>query len=271
MAVNRSGVRRDLPYLRRRVKPVPDVAAPVSAPVAVTPAAPAAPAGVPTSAAPRGVGLDLRPGGGGAAASAPSVDRAGAAAASTRPRPAAGPQPFPAPAVGDVRELDDDSPVVRLDARQSAIGSLIVSGATAIAWEASDLVTGAATAAASRTVTGVGGDVTGTPVFTSGNRALVGFDGGDAIVSLRHLAQLRRALFIGDASQPLSVQLFDGRGFTVSTGDGSRMFILTLLRVGNLIELRAEPVARALAPVDIHRGFGFELTHPLATREPRRR
>ncbi|RFA23562.1 hypothetical protein B7R25_01395 [Subtercola boreus] len=152
--------------------------------------------------------------------------------------------------------------MLRLNARESAIGSLIVSGTSAVAWETTDLIAGAAYA---------DGGTEGTSVSTTGNRALVGYDGPDAIVSLRHLHRLRRALFIGAASGVIGVQLFDGSSFTVSTPNGSPLFVLSLLRVGNLIEFRAEPVTREATPAQLHREFGFSMTPHLTAREPRRR
>ncbi|RFA16767.1 hypothetical protein B7R21_01225 [Subtercola boreus] len=286
MALNRAAVRRDLPYLRRRVKPVAvDVAAAV-APAAEASAAPSVPS---TSG-----GLSLRPAAATAAAAAAPAARP-AAAPGFRPAPASAapgsarpanparpvrpslPEPFPAPPIGEVRELGPEHPVLRLDARRSAIGSLIVSGVHAIAWESTDLVTGALT------LTSGGVDTAGTPVMTPGNRALVGFDDGDAIVALRHLRSLRRALFIGNGSEPIGVQLFDGSHvsvavtFTASSepgaggASGDRMSVLTLLRIGALIELRAEPVARALSPAELHREFGFQLTARFDARQPRTR
>ncbi|RFA16953.1 hypothetical protein B7R22_01200 [Subtercola boreus] len=304
MALNRAAVRRDLPYLRRRVKPVSvDVAAAVVAAAPSAPSTPSAsgglslrpaiaaapataPAAAPATPPATSGGLSLRP----AAASTPTAKPA--AASGSRPTSAAAPsgarpadptrparptlpQPFPAPAIDEVRELGPEHPVLRLDARRSAIGSLIVSGVHAIAWESTNLVTGALT------LTSGGVDTAGTPVMTPGNRALVGFDDGDAIVALRHLRTLRRALFIGNGPEPIGVQLFDGSHVTVAVtvasdpgagaASGDRMFVLTLLRIGALIELRAEPVARALSPAELHREFGFQLTARFDARQPRTR
>ncbi|MDF2442340.1 MAG: hypothetical protein JWR01_543 [Subtercola sp.] len=272
MALNTAAVRRDLPYLRRRVKPAAvdvaavDVAA-VHAP-AVDVAAAAAPAEAVAAVAPStSGGLSLRPMASTPTAgpsAAPGSRPASGATAAHRPLRPSLPQPFPAPAIDEVRELGPEHPVLRLDARRSAIGSLIVSGAHAIAWESSDLVTGALT------LTSGGVDTAGTPVMTPGNRALVGFDDGDAIVALRHLRSLRRALFIGTGREPIGVQLFDGSHVTVAASD-DRMFVLTLLRVGAFIELRAEPVAPTLSPADLHREFGYQMTARFDARQPRTR
>ena len=127
MALNSSPVRTDIGYLRRRVKPAPAVEA-ATATTELEPErrAPSA-------------GLSLAP----ATASAP---RAAPVAAAPR---AASPHslPFAAPTIDDVRELGVGQPVLRLNARESAVGSLIVSGVDVAVWEDSDRVTGSATAA----------------------------------------------------------------------------------------------------------------------------
>jgi hypothetical protein len=272
---NTSPERADLDFLRRRVTPRPVVAEPPAAMVA-PPVRASAPVAAPAPAAPTSTGLDL--GGGRAAPTAPapasrpapsvgldlgggSITTAPAASASaapvaTRPR---GPQPFPAPTAHDVRELGPDEPVLRLDARQSAIGSLIVSGATAAAWESTDLVTGSLT---------IDGAAQGTPVITPGNRPLVGFDEGDAIVALRHVRSLRRAIFVGSGA-PLGVQLFDDESFTVHPGDPGHPVVLALLRIGGLLELRAEPLDEPSPLEAVLRRFGFVPTTSVAPRRSR--
>jgi hypothetical protein len=161
-----------------------------------------------------------------------------------------------------VRELDEDEPVVRLNARESAIGSLIVTGANFAVWEDPERVTGSVTASGGRA---------GSPVTTSGNRPLIGFDDSDAIVALRHVSQLRRALFIGRGPEPFGVQIFDGATMTVAPGDTSRMFVLYMMRINNLLELRAEPVDRSATDDSIMKQFGFTLTPYLPPRETRSR
>ncbi|NUJ88287.1 hypothetical protein HOW07_09725 [Plantibacter sp. MCCC 1A11337] len=278
MPLNTSPVRRDIDYLRRRVKPRPAPvtrAEPVaSAPTAPPPAAPAAsaapstgltlggpstsaaapPASVASAASAPSTGLSL----GGSSSTAP-------AAPSARPAttPAAAPttpQPFPAPTAEEVRVLDDETPLVRLDPRQSAIGSLIVGGATAIVWETVELVTGVATA----------DGVDGTPVTTPGNRPLLGFDGGDAILALRHVHLIRRALFVGTAGRPLTVQLFDGESFAAADETGAAP-VVSLLRIGSRLELRLEPLPAEIPLQTLLQQFGFEPTPYVVAREPRRR
>jgi hypothetical protein len=170
--------------------------------------------------------------------------------------------PFAAPTIDEVSQLGEAEPVLRLNARQSAVGSLIVSGADVAVWEDESRVTGSATAT---------GDTAGSPVRTRGNRPLVGFDAADAIVSLRHVRELRRAIFIARGPQHLGVQLFTGSTVTVAPGDDSRMFILCLARIGNVLELRAEPVDRSDSDAAILNQFGFTLTPYVAPRESRSR
>lgn len=246
MALNSSPLRADIGYLRRRVKPA-------------APAATAAPAAAEREPEPRraaSAGLSLSPQ---TTGTAPT----GTAPTGTAPT-AVSPDslPFPAPTIDDVRELGGSEPVLRLNARESAVGSLIVSGADVAVWEDADRVTGLARAS---------GDTAGTPVTTSGNRPLVGFDEADALVSLRHVQELRRALFVARGPHTLGVQIFDGATVTTARGDDSRMFVLYLLRIGNLLELRAEPVDRTASDDTILKQFGFTLTPHVATRESRSR
>jgi hypothetical protein len=261
VALNRSAVRSDVGYLRRRVKPQPAAApAAVAAPAQDHEPRRAPTAGLsltPASAAPApSAGLTLGPAPAGTAA----VARPGAAAAPAAVSPDL--LPFPAPTIDEISQLGETDPVLRLNARQSAVGSLIVSGADLAVWEDDSRVTGSATAA---------GDTAGTPVRTRGNRPLVGFDAADALVSLRHVQELRRALFIARGPQPLGVQLFTGATVTVAPGEHSRMFILCLSRIGNVLELRAEPVERTDSDAAILKQFGFTLTPYVATRESRSR
>jgi hypothetical protein len=67
------------------------------------------------------------------------------------------------------------------------------------------------------------------------------------------------------------VQLFTGSTVTVAPADDSRMFILCLARIGNVLELRAEPVHRSDSDAAILNQFGFTLTPYVAPRESRSR
>ncbi len=164
-------------------------------------------------------------------------------------------------------EIGFTVPMIRLDARQSGIGTLIVTGSTAIAWEADGHAQGAyITGALTRD-----GNFAGTAVGTAGNRPLAGYLEGEALVPLRHLQELRRALFIGRGPEPLGMQIFDGAAATLPSPNGNTMFILALLRVDNLIELRAEPVPAGMTDQDIWAEFGFSMTRKVAVQGNRGR
>lgn len=162
-------------------------------------------------------------------------------------------RPFAAPDPRDVRVLDADSPVVRVDRRRSAVGTLVVSGCTSTVWESVDRVVGAAT---------VDGGSAGRAVQTSGNRPLVGFEDGRALVALRHVRSLRRALFIGRGADRLTVALHDGTTFAVDPGTSDTMTILALSVVDGEVELRAEPFPRAPHDGEVFAAFGFTLSAP---------
>lgn len=164
---------------------------------------------------------------------------------------------FPAPGIGETRLLDAQTPMVRLDPRQSAIGSLLVTGATSAAWESSERVTGAMT---------VDGAVSGTSIKCSGNRPLVGYVDGTAVVALRHIRELRRALFIGPLSAPLTVEIFDGGTVTLPAADGELRYILSLTAIDGVIELRAEPVPAGADAALLWQEFGFSMTTKAAAR-----
>jgi hypothetical protein len=142
------------------------------------------------------------------------------------------------------------------------MGSLIVSQCTALVWESTSRVTGSATA---------DGTTEGPPLLTSGNRPLVAFDEIDALVTLRHVAELRRALFIGRGASAPGVEIFDRGTVGLDGGDSETMMVLSVLRVGNLLELRGEPVDRGLDDAAIFDLFGFELTPYVAPRFSRGR
>ncbi|MFJ4264649.1 hypothetical protein ACIPYU_19590 [Paenarthrobacter nicotinovorans] len=151
-------------------------------------------------------------------------------------------------------QLNPDNPIVRLNARQSAIGTLTVSGARSVTWEGADLTTGAAT---------YDGHSAGTSVKTPGNRPLAGFHETAAVVSLRHVHLLRRTFFIG-AAGPLSLRLFDGQGITAAAGNDEVRVVLFLARIGSLLELRAEFVPANDSDPAIWERFGLSMTIPVA-------
>lgn len=159
---------------------------------------------------------------------------------------------FPAPGIEDVYELNFVDRVLRLSAVQSAVGTLVVSGSTAVAWESVRGVTGGQT---------VDGHKAGTPVTTAGNRELVGYHGREALVSLRHVREMRRAIFINRSSAPMGVQLFSGDTVALPPAADGTQLVLLVHRIGNVLELRAEPVPRDWPDVKIWQEFDFSMTH----------
>lgn len=160
-----------------------------------------------------------------------------------------------------MRELGEANPVVRLNRRQSAIGSLLVAGARAVAWEDRTLTTGAQHA---------DGFHAGTPVATPGNRPLAGLQDGAGVVSLRHVRLLRRAAFIAGES-PLTIGVFDGAAAAVAArNDAGLRSVLYLVRIGAVLELRAEFVPADLPDAAIWARLGFTMTIPLDHRALRR-
>ncbi|MEN2744537.1 hypothetical protein [Sinomonas halotolerans] len=237
----------DVPFLTRRVR--------ATAPAVGAPAGPA-PSPPAVAAQPGRNPLDLSaPGRAAAAGHGPSSHPASAAP----PRHAAsGPEDrlYPAPAFGELRQLTAINAVVRLNPRQAGVGSLVVTGTRGAAWEGADRTTGAQS---------VHREEIGTPIMTDGNRPLVGFVSRDAVVVLRHVRELRRALFIA-AGGPLTVQGFAGAGFGVhgSLGAGERT-VITATRIGAVLELRAESVPEDWDDGQIWREFGFTMTVGVGT------
>ncbi len=270
MALNRNATRPDLVYLSRRRK----AAAPPAA--GSSDAGREAPAPVSPASGPSGLTLGARPGTGPAVSPAPRSPSAQSPApsgltlgATPGPGRAAGAQTaptsvpraatvaerlFPAPAFGSLRQLSATAPVVRLNARQSAIGSMLVAGARSVAWEDNDRTTGAHHA---------DGHHAGAPVITPGNRPLAGIQDLSGVVPLRHVRLLRRALFIAGEA-PLTIGVFDGAAAAVPARDeGGRRSVLYVSRIGPILELRAEFVPAEATDAAIWEIFGFTMTIPL--------
>jgi hypothetical protein len=251
MARDRSTIRTDLGYLSRRRKAEKQQEAPRAA----------------------SAGHVATPGSGGltlhtvSSRSFPPAQTSTTLSAPSRLGPAANLQPapaervFPAPAFGDLRQLGEANPLVRLDARQSAIGSLLVAGARSVAWEDRHFTTGAHHA---------DGHTAGTPVSTPGNRPLVGIQDSSGVVSLRHVRLLRRALFIA-GEVPLTIGVFDGAAAAVAPrNDGGLRTVLYASRIGAILELRAEFVPADASDAAVWAMFGFTMTIPLDQRVLRR-
>ncbi|MEO5779184.1 MAG: hypothetical protein ABIO34_00740 [Arthrobacter oryzae] len=266
MVRDRTAIRADLDYLRRRRKPA-------ETPPPVTPAAAAAGAtlslgnrapAAASSAGTRAPAASLNLGSRAPAAASSAGSQPGAGLnlqpASSRPAPAARSsvaapnRAFPAPGFGDLRQLDGAHPVARLNARQSAIGSLLVTGVRAVAWEGEDFTTGAHHSH---------GHTAGAAVRTPGNRPLVGIQDSAGVVSLRHVQLLRRALFIAGET-PLTIGVFDGAAAAVpAVDDDGQRSVLYISRIGAVLELRAEFVPAEASDAAIWEIFGFTMTIPL--------
>lgn len=288
MALNRNATRADLVYLSRRRKGPAQVSPAASSPVAQSPAVQSPAAGSPVaqspaagSPAPSGLTLGARTGTGPAvppAPSSPSVQSPAPSGLTLGASPGAGraagaptdatstarmsvpraatvaERLFPAPAFGSLRQLSATAPVVRLNARQSAIGSMLVAGARSVAWEDNDRTTGAHHA---------DGHHAGAAVTTPGNRPLAGIQDLSGVVPLRHVRLLRRALFIAGEA-PLTIGVFDGAAAAVPARDeDGRRSVLYVSRIGPILELRAEFVPAEATDAAIWEIFGFTMTIPL--------
>ncbi|WP_344364551.1 hypothetical protein [Arthrobacter humicola] len=247
MALNRTLLRTDIGYLSRRRKPVdqPEPLRPTAQSAATSSHLDASRAGS------GGLTLNASP------VRIPSTKASVASKPGPRHAPSLSERLFPAPDFGSVRELGEANPVVRLNARQSAIGSLLVAGVRSVAWEDQQFTTGAHH---------TDGHKAGTPVVTQGNRPLAGVQDGAGIVSLRHVRLLRRALFIAGET-PLTVGVFDGAAAAVAArNDAGLRSVLYVARIGAVLELRAEFVPADASDAAIWAIFGFTMTIPLDQR-----
>ena len=247
MALDRTSLRTDIGYISRRRKAA---AQPEPLRTTAQSTAPSLHLGA-SRAGSDGLTLGASP------APAPSTRTAVASKSGPRPAPAVSERLFPAPDFGSVRELGEANPVVRLNARQSAIGSLLVTGVRSVAWEDQQLTTGAHH---------VDGHKAGTAVLTPGNRPLAGVQDGAGIVSLRHVRLLRRVLFVAGET-PLTVGVFDGVAAALAARNHAGLrSVLYLGRVGAVLELRAEFVPADASDAAIWAIFGFTMTTPLDQR-----
>lgn len=125
-------------------------------------------------------------------------------------------------------ELTEEAPVVRLNRRQSAIGSLTVDGAAGFGF------TAAGVSGVQHVHSSPNADV---PVY--GNRPLIGFDKNQLVVGLRHFQALKRVIVWADSGR-LTVRMFDGMEVIVESQDGVNGVYIH--RVGGVLELRLESV-----------------------------
>ena len=159
---------------------------------------------------------------------------------------------FTAPGFTEIRQMTESTPIARLNARQSGIGTMMVHAARSAAWEDIDGVTGAENAQ---------GELAGVASHTTGNRKLVAFHDGSAAISLRHVRRLRRAIVIAQ-DEPLVVSLFGDAALAVSPrSPEGKSLVLYVSRIDNLLELRAEYV-EAGNDEAMWYAFGFTMTTP---------
>jgi hypothetical protein len=123
--------------------------------------------------------------------------------------------------------LDLDNPVVRLNARQSAIGSLIIEGANHFAWNAEGLH-------GTESITQEDPSI---PRYS--NRKIVQFYKSSVVIGLMHFKKLRRVVIWGN-TKDLVLKTYDGIILTVRSNEGNNALYLS--RIGNEIEIRCEAV-----------------------------
>lgn len=123
--------------------------------------------------------------------------------------------------------LNLEHPVVRLNTRQSAIGSIVIEGADNLGWEAqgqSGLVSAA--------------NPTANQAPSFGNRKLVEFYKSEVVIGLRHVNKLRRVIVGNSQGGVLKLELLDGAVILLDTENGKN--VLTIYRLNNVLEIRAE-------------------------------
>ena len=154
---------------------------------------------------------------------------------------------FLAPIAINQHELNSADPMIRLNARQSAIGSLRIRGASDLVWESAMFTTGASSA---------DDGTTGCLIPTPGNRPLVSFHEDGAVIALRHVRLLRRVLVVSKDDSPLALKLYGGVSIVVRPEPGHRTALL-ISRVGSMLELRSDPARIGSAIESIWESFGF--------------
>lgn len=128
-------------------------------------------------------------------------------------------------------ELSLDKPVVRLDFRQSAIGSMTIVGPQAFAWEMQNRLGGI------QTFNGQGNSPIEPP--SAGGRKIIEFHKGNVIVGLRHASKIRRVVFASQAAD-LRVKLHDGSEIFMPSEQGKNVLLLS--RIGHELEIRMEAI-----------------------------
>lgn len=128
-------------------------------------------------------------------------------------------------------ELSLGKPAVRLDFRQSAIGSMTVMGPQAFAWEMQNRLGGIST------FNSQGNSPVEPPLF--GGRRVIEFHKGNVIIGLRHASQIRRVV-LASQSTDLRVKLYDGSEIFMPSEQGKNVLLLS--RIGHELELRMEAI-----------------------------
>lgn len=123
--------------------------------------------------------------------------------------------------------LAADNPVVRLNRRQSAIGSITIEGATEFAWEADHRKGRESLTQPDSTV----------PSY--GNRKIVQFHKGFVVIGAKHFMNLRRVIVFG-GSNPLTMRTSDGSTIRIESDSEPR--VLYISRIGREIEVRYEKI-----------------------------
>lgn len=118
-----------------------------------------------------------------------------------------------------------ENPVIRLNARQSAIGSLEILNANSFAWDTGTF-SGVETVSEHSSVM---------PVFA--NRKLIEFYKGEIIVGLRHFHALKRVI-VSTNSGIMEIKLYDGSSLIVDSNNGANVVYIS--RIKNILEVRVE-------------------------------
>lgn len=197
-----------------------------------------------SSPAPAGGGLSLKPEPAGKVQS--SHGKSTGSSLSLRPKMDADLPKHSVPYFHNNLELSLDNPVVRLDFRQSGIGSLVIEGAQAFAWETSDKQGGL------QVIGGNGSTEIEPPSF--GRRKLVEFQDNDVIIGLRHAKNMRRIVVASQVSD-LKVKMYDGSEIFMPSDAGKNVLLLT--RIGHEIECRLEKVDS----IDLLGVFAIKASH----------
>lgn len=211
-----------------------------------------------TSPAPTTGGLSLRPATAGTQESSKpagvqsSHGRSTGSSLSLRPKMDADLPKHSVPYFHNNLELSLDSPVIRLDFRQSGIGSLVIEGAQAFAWETADRQGGL------QVIGGEGSTDIKPP--SVGNRPLAEFQDEDIVIGLRHADKIRR-IVIASQTSDLKVRMYDGSEIFMPSDGGNNVLLLT--RIGHEIECRMEKID-SIELLDV---FAIKISHVSQTRD----